>query len=155
MEFTLSEVFLYDQNNKLEEWIQEFLRTEEGDMPNPNLALADGLLLEDRKYFSPVCIPLCEMKTVRIEKDILDHKELKHFNYKVDRIVQKLQDWDMPPLITQFDEGDFVLTDGNHRYCALKRAEKTSYYTIVWCNIEIADQARNVMIDKGWMNRSM
>lgn len=155
MEFTLSEAFLYDKNNKLEEWIQEFLRTEEGDMPNPNFALADGLLLEDRKYFSPVCIPLCEMKTVRIEKDILDHNELKHFNYKVDRIVQKLQDWDMPPLITQFDEGDFVLTDGNHRYSALKKAEKTSYYTIVWCNREIADQARTVMINKGWMNRSM
>ena len=54
----------------------EVLRSEEGDMPNPNFALADGLLLEERKYFCPVNIPLCEIKTVRTEKDIFDEMEL-------------------------------------------------------------------------------
>ena len=82
MEFTLSEALIYYQNGKLDEWIQKFLRAEFGDMPNPNFALADGLLLEDRKYFSPICIPLGEIKTVRIEKDILDNVEriISQFN---------------------------------------------------------------------------
>lgn len=68
-------------------------------MPNTNYALADGLLLEARKYFCPVNISLSEIKTVRTEKDILDEFELKHFNYRVKKIMDKLQDWDMPPPI--------------------------------------------------------
>lgn len=119
-------------------------------MPNPNFALADGLLLEERKYFCPVNIPLCEIKTVRTEKDIFDENELKYFNYKVEKIISKLQDWNIPPLIAQFDGIDFVLTDGNHRYSALKRLGKTSYYTIVWCSRKFADLARKIMTEKGW-----
>src|SRR5574344_940492 len=151
MEFTFSEALIYYENGKLDEWIQKFLRAEVGDMPNPNFALADGLLLEDRKYFNPICIPLEEIKTVRIEKDILDDNELKYYNYKVDKIMHKLQGWDMPPLIAQVDGIDLVLTDGNHRYSALKRVGKTSYYTIVWCNLEYADIVKNIMIDRGWL----
>jgi len=151
MEFTLKEVLLYYQNKKLDEWIQKFLRAEVGDMSNPSFALADGLLLEDREYFCPVNIPLSELKTVRIEKDILDEDELKHFNYKVEKIMEKLRDWDMPPLIAQFDGVNFVLTDVNHRYSALKRLGKTSYYTIVWCSRELADLARKIMMERGWL----
>lgn len=150
MEFTLNEALAFYENGKLEDWIQNFLRAELGDMPNPNFALADGLLLEEREYFFPVCIPLEDMKTIRIEKDILDENELRHYNYKVEKIIDKLQDWDIPPLIVQFDGGEFVLTDGNHRYSALKRAEKSSYYSIVWCNRDVADRARNILTDRGW-----
>lgn len=114
MEFTLEEANLYYKNNKLGEWIQVFLRAEDGDMPNPNFSLADGLLLEERQYFCPLCIPIKELKTVRVEKDITDENELKYYQYKVDKIIENLQHWDMPPLIVQFDGTDFVLTDGNH-----------------------------------------
>ena len=151
MEFTFNEALLHYKNNKLEEWIQKFLRAEDGDAPNPNFALADGLLLEDRKYFFPVQIPLDEIQTVRIEKDILDENELKHYHYKVDKIIEKLSNWDMPPLIVQYDENNLILTDGNHRFSALKRTGKVSYYAIVWCNADIAEQARSMMISRGWL----
>lgn len=150
MEFTLKEAFEYYKNYKLEDWIQKFLRDEDGIMPNPNLALADGLLLEDRQYFYPVCIPLEFLKTTRTEQDILDKNELKHYIYKVDKIIEKLPDWDMPPLIAQFNGCDFILTDGNHRYSALKKISKSNYYTIVWCNKDIAGMAWDIMKQRGW-----
>ncbi len=151
MEFTLKEAFAYYQSSKLEDWIQKFLREEDGIMPNPNLALADGLLLEDRQYFYPVCIPLEYLKTIRTEKDILDENELKHFTYKVDEIIKKMSDWDMPPLIAQYNGCDFVLTDGNHRYSALKKISKSNYYTIVWCNKDIANMTWDIMKHRGWV----
>ena len=65
MEFTPNEAIMYFQQQKLDDSIQMFLRTETGDMPNPNVALADGgLLLENRKYFCPVRFPLNELQTV-------------------------------------------------------------------------------------------
>jgi len=47
-------------------------------------------------------------------------------------------------LIKQFDGVDFVLTDGNHRYSALKRLGKTGYYTIVWCSRDLDGLARMI-----------
>lgn len=146
MEFTLKEALDYSENNKLEEWIQRFLRESEGEMPNPNFALADGLLLEDRHYFHPICIPLKVLKIVSVE-----HKnELKHYRYKVDKIIEKLPKWDMPPLIAQYNGTEFVLTDGNHRYSALMQKKISDYYTIIWCNKSVKNTVLEIMLDKGW-----
>lgn len=150
MEFTLKEAISYYKNNKLNEWIQEFLRAEDGEMPNPNFALADGLLLEERQYFCPLCIPIEELKTVRVEKDIKDADDLKYYLYKVDKIIEKLQHWDMPPLIVQFDGTDFILTDGSHRYSALKKMGKAKYYAIIWCNKDMKEKAWQEIKGRGW-----
>ncbi len=152
MEFTLKEAVHYSENNRLQEWIQRFLRESEGEMPNPNFALADGLLLEDRHYFQPICIPLQVLKTVRVEQDIIDENELIHYRYKVDQIIQKLPQWDMPPLIAQYNGTEFVLTDGNHRYSALRKEKISGYYTIVWCNEHMKNSVYEIMVDKGWID---
>jgi len=54
-----------------------------------------------------------------------------------ERHVSKLQQLlemenDMPPLITNYVDGKFVLNDGNHRFEALKRMGTIAYPFIVW-----------------------
>lgn len=45
-----------------------------------------------------------------------------------------------------------MLTDGNQRYSVFKRLGKTSYYTIVWRSRELSGSAREIMMERGWLN---
>ena len=40
--------------------------------------------------------------------------------------------WDMPPLIILHEEKGYELSDGNHRYEALKKLEIHKYCVIIW-----------------------
>ncbi len=150
MNYTLTEAKQYAVNNKLKEWIQAFLRYEDKDMPNPNYGFADGLLLEERVYFGPMMLPLTSLSTVRIEKDITDANEVKWFNHKVDKIIEKLDEWDMPPLIAQIDEGRLVLTDGNHRFSALEKMNRKECAVILWGNKDQEDELRQRIEQNNW-----
>jgi len=132
MNFTLSEAMEYAKQDKLNEWLQAFLRNEEGDMPNPNCVLADELMAEDVVIFPPVKMPLSLFKTTRVAKDIEDENDLKWYNHKVDMIAEMIDRWDMPPLISRFDGENFWLNDGSHRYSAMLKMGIEEYYTIIF-----------------------
>lgn len=70
MFFTGEEARKWGEEGKIAEWIQHFLRCEEGEHPNPNFGLADGLLLEERFYTVPMLFPLGALNTVRVAKDL-------------------------------------------------------------------------------------
>jgi ParB-like chromosome segregation protein Spo0J len=56
------------------------------------------------------------------------------FKKHVDDIVEfyRKDNWDMPPLII-YREGDkYELSDGNHRYEALKKLGIIQYWVIIW-----------------------
>ena len=57
---TLSLAKQYDKEGKIDQWMQDFLR-EDG----KNLALADGLLLEERHYFGLCEIPIALFSDVK------------------------------------------------------------------------------------------
>lgn len=136
MNFTLSESIKYAQEGRIGPWLQEFLRNEEGDMPNPNFVLADELLDENVCIFAPVKMPLGVFKTIRVAKDIKDENDLKWYEHKVEQIIKRFPDWDMPPLLSRYDGTDFWLNDGSHRYSAMLKMGIKEYYTIVFCNKE-------------------
>ena len=145
MNFTLSEAMEYAQQGKISQWLQLFLRNEEGDMPNPNFVLADELLDENICIFAPVKMPLEVFRTIRIAKDINDENDLKWYEYKVEQIIRRFPHWDMPPLISRYDGKDFWLNDGSHRYSALLKMGIKEYYTIVWCNRETKEIIENML----------
>ena len=132
MFFTGEEARKWGEEGKIAEWIQHFLRCEEGEHPNPNFGLADGLLLEERFYTVPMLFPLGVLNTVRVAKDLTDEKELASFRRRVDSILQDLPGWNMPPFLAQFRDGGLYLTDGNHRYTALQESGATHGWAIVW-----------------------
>ena len=72
MKYSVDEAKEYSKRNKLDKWLQLFLRDDSYEYANPNIPLADGLLLEERFYVGPVLIDLDKINTIRIEKDIED-----------------------------------------------------------------------------------
>lgn len=129
---TLEEARTYAASGRLAQWVQAFLRDDAGRYANPNLALADGLLLEERFYLGPVRIPLALLTTVRVEEDIADKEERERYDRIVDRIVAALPDWDMPPFIAEYRDGRLFLTDGNHRFSALRRLGIGEFEAVIW-----------------------
>lgn len=133
--YTLTEAKRFADENRIAFWIQCFLRECNNDYPNPNIGLADGLLLEERFYYGPVKINLDLIYAVRTEKDITDIEEMNTYNKIVDRITKHIPEWDMPPFLVEYRSDGFFLTDGNHRYSALRNSSINSYYAVIWGRI--------------------
>lgn len=103
---------------------------------SPNIALADGLLLEERFYIGPILIDFDKITTKRIEKD-LKGNELKSFEEVVERIYKDYNSYNLPPFIVEYKNNKFYLTDGNHKFSALKKLNISKYYVIIWENKEL------------------
>lgn len=142
MIYTGTEAKEWAQAGALEQWVQRFLRNAEGEHANPNVGFADGLLLEKRFYIGPVDMPLTALETVRVGADISDECELEEFHRKVDLIAGALPEWDMPPFIVQYRDNAFQLTDGNHRYAALRKRGTETAPVIVWGSAQYEGEAR-------------
>ena len=134
MKYSINEAKEYSKRNELGEWLQLFLRDDSYDHANPNIPLADGLLLEERFYIGPVLIYLDKINTVRIEKDIEDENDRLFYQQKENGILNDFNNDNMPPLIVEYKDGKLNLVDGNHRYSALKKLGINKYYVIIWGN---------------------
>ncbi|MCL2815469.1 MAG: ParB N-terminal domain-containing protein [Oscillospiraceae bacterium] len=135
-EATLESAVEYGRQNRIEEWLQEYL-CGEGD----NKGLADGLKLEPREYEGPKLMnldlfkrsygPEPDMK-FRIRED--DTEQIKWFWFNTGGIQERYRagNWDMPPLIINNDDAVYELSDGNHRLEALKMLGVKEYWVILW-----------------------
>ena len=103
----------FSEADKLEEWVQQFLRGEGG-----NLGMADGLKLEPRIYHAPRLMELDVFKRICGPEQGLKWQIAETgFNARVSKIMARYEqgDWDMPPLIINLAHGEYELNDGNHR----------------------------------------
>ena len=84
---TLSLAKQYDQEGNIDQWMQDFLRAD-----GKNLALADGLLLEERHYFGLREIPISLLSDVKSGTPEYLHAEndIQYFFYVVDRMKESL-----------------------------------------------------------------
>ena len=139
MELTLKEAIDYAKEGKIDVWIQCFLRNEDKEHYNPNYALANGLLLEERFYYGPVEINLDMITTKRVEKD-LEGKELTWYNKVVERMASDFNGENFPPLILEYKDEKLYLVDGNHRFSALRKKGIDRYYSVIWGNKELEEE---------------
>ncbi len=139
LNYTVNEATEFSNENRLEEWVQSFLRDDKKDHASPNYALADGLKLEERFYYGPIEFDLDKITTMRVESD-LSGNELKYYNEVVDRMSSDFNGTNFPPLILEYKDDKYYLTDGNHRYSSLKRLGIDKYYSIIWGNKELENK---------------
>jgi hypothetical protein len=125
--FTLENALLARENNTLKLWVQYFLR-DEG--KNPKLA---NVLKANKK----VWVDLVEynlLKLVRVmgpEKEMVFHEDQKKWEQRINTFVDIIKDGYKPaPLIVTDIWGDFHISDGTHRFEALKKAGIKEYWTI-------------------------
>ena len=127
---TLSLAKQYDQEGKIDRWMQDFLRA---DGKNP--ALADGLLLEERHYFGLCEIPISLLSDVKSGAPEYLHAEndIQYFFHVVDRMKESLAEgWDAPPLIVEYVYGKFQVDDGRHRLETYRQLGVECVWAVVW-----------------------
>jgi len=120
----------FSDAGKLEEWIHLFLCGEGNNKP-----MSDGLKIHPRYYHAPTLYSLDKFKRVcGPEEDVKWVIDKNGFNQRVNKIMDYYQTnkWDMPPLIIGYNEKQYELNDGNHRFEALKRLGIKDYWVIIW-----------------------
>ena len=127
---TLTLARKYAEEGKIEQWLQDFLRAD-----GKNLALADGLLIEERYYFGLWEIPLALFSHIETGAPEYLHEEndIQYFFYIVDRMKEGLADgWDTPPLIVEYVYGNFQVNDGRHRLEAYRQLGAEKVWVVIW-----------------------
>ncbi len=125
---TLSRAMEYAKKGKIAEWLQLFLRNDGG-----NIALADGLLREERACFGPVKIKLDMLQIKQGAPEYLTKEnEIAYFFYVVDGMKTHYESWDIPPLIVEYDKGVFRVNDGRHRLEMYRQLGIESAYAVLW-----------------------
>lgn len=114
---------------KLEEWVHAYLLSD-----GCNKELSDGLKLCDRYYIGPVKMPLKLFKRYcGPEEEMKYQVKAEYFESRVAKLMEAIQkEKDMPPMIIHYVNGDFELSDGNHRYEAYSRLGINECDVIVW-----------------------
>lgn len=109
---TLTQAKKYNDDGKIEEWLQLFLRND-----GKNIALADGLLLEKRKYFGLVKLNISYFKDIKegAPEYLIREGDIEYFFWIVENMKNSFEGWDVPPLIVEFRDDKFYVNDGRHR----------------------------------------
>lgn len=122
----------YADRDAIEEWIQLFLRND-----GKNVALADGLLLEHRYYAGPI---ITDISAFGIEEGapsyLTDDNDILWFFHVVNQMKDIIADWDMPPLIVQYTNGEYEINDGRHRNEALRQMGIKYAPVVFWTSSE-------------------
>ena len=127
---TLSLAKQYNSEGKIEQWMQDFLRAD-----GKNLALADGLLLEERHYFGLREIPITLLSDVKdgAPEYLQAENDRQYFFYVVNQMKESLADsWDAPPIIVEYVYGKFQVDDGRHRLELYRQIGAERVWAIVW-----------------------
>ena len=127
---TLTLARKYAEDGKIEQWLQDFLWAD-----GKNLALAEGLLKEERYYFGLLEIPIALLSDVKSGAPEYLHAEndIQYFFYIVDRMKEGMADgWDAPPLIVEYVYGNFQVNDGRHRLEAYRQLGAEKVWAVIW-----------------------
>lgn len=130
----------YDAMGKIDEWMQLFLRND-----GHNIALADGLLLEQRCYLRLRRLPLSLLDAVKsgAPEYLRDQNDIQYFFEVVDRMKQAYGAWDIPPLIVEYGENGFYVADGRHRLEMYRQLGITHIPAALWTT---GEQMRDELI---------
>ena len=120
----------YLDKNHLEDWIQLFLRND-----GHNVALADGLLKEERCYTGIVDFDLNLLENIKAgaPEYLIRENDIEYFFAIVNEMNEALGSWNPPPLIIEYRvDGSFHVCDGRHRLEMYRQKNVKTVPAIVW-----------------------
>lgn len=126
---TLTKAKEFARAGEIDRWMQLFLRAD-----GKNLALADGLLLEERHYIGLREIPIELLSDVKsgAPEYLKQDNDIQYFFDVVDRMKEAYENWDTPPLIVEYVYGKFQVDDGRHRLEMYRQLQVKKVYAVVW-----------------------
>ena len=130
---TLSSAREFAEQGRIEEWVHAYLCGEGHNKP-----FSDGLKLFPRYYTAPVLLPLVDLcRCCGPEENMPYRVHPEVFERKVRGIMDAAESGaDLPPLIVNYESGNFTLNDGNHCYEAYSRLGRRECKVIIWTTAE-------------------
>lgn len=126
---TLTQARQYNDEGKIEEWLQLFLRND-----GKNMALADGLLLEKREYLGLMKLNISFLEDIKqgAPEYLTKANDIELFFWIVENMKNSLEDWDVPPLIVEFRDSKFCVNDGRHRLEMFRQLDVEVIDVVLW-----------------------
>ena len=111
-------------------WVGDFLASRGSD----NAVLAAALAQREHWWLGPVSLPLDALtRLAGPEADVLVPVDDNEWEHDVAEMEESVEDgWEPPPLLAEFQNGQLLLQDGNHRYEALLRAGASDAWVLIY-----------------------
>src|SRR6187397_2152906 len=111
-------------------WVGDFLASRGSD----NAVLAAALAQREHWWLGPISLPLDALtRLAGPEHDVLVPVDDNEWEHDVAEMEESVEDgWEPPPLLAEFQNGQLLLQDGNHRYEALERAGARRAWVLVY-----------------------
>lgn len=124
------------ERDELAEWVRAFLASPGSDNP----VLANELTERHRWWIGPLLLPLHLLQRLAgpPTHPVLCPVDEEYWDDRVDDMARRIDEetWTPAPVIVSYEDGRFVLEDGNHRAEGLRRAGRES----AWAVIGFADE---------------
>lgn len=116
-------------SGRLEAWVHEYLC---GPARNPEFSR--GLRLEPRRWLGPVEVPLSMLhRNCGPEPEMPFREPCETWERAVGRLAATPAPLEaFPPLLVRYEQGNFVVTDGNHRHAAFGLRGLATCWAIIW-----------------------
>jgi hypothetical protein len=128
--FSLASARAAAADDRVAEWVGELLASPGSD----NAILAAALAQREHWWWGPVRVPVDAL--VRLagpEDDVLVPIDDDEWEDDVGSMSESLEEgWEPPPLLAEWQRGELLLQDGNHRYEALVRDGATDVWVFVY-----------------------
>lgn len=126
---TFTQAKLYNDDGRIEEWLQLFLRND-----GKNVALADGLLREKREYLGLMKLNMLNFKDIKegAPEYLTQENDIEYFFRIVENMKGIFEAWDVPPLIVEFRDNRFYVNDGRHRLEMYRQLEVDTVDAVLW-----------------------
>jgi hypothetical protein len=128
--FSLATALAASKDDRLAIWVGEFLASRGSD----NAALAAGLAQREHWWLGPLRVPVDDLiRLAGPEDEALVPVEPEEWEGDVESMEESIErGWEPPPLLAQYQDGQLLLQDGNHRYEALLRSGEQEAWVLVW-----------------------
>ena len=137
--FSLASARRAADDGRVAEWVGELLASPGSD----NAILAAALAPREHWWWGPVRVPVDDL--VRLagpEDDALVPVDETEWEGDVGAMEESLEEgWEPPPLLVEWQHGDLLLQDGNHRYEALARDGADDVWVFVYSDDPRAQEA--------------
>jgi hypothetical protein len=128
-DFDLAAASLAAQEGKLEVWVHEYLRG-----PGRNPEFSHGLHLERRCWHGPLEVPLASLRRCCGPEPEMPFREpYADWVKAVSRLARSSTPQQaFPPLLVRYEQGQLVVTDGNHRHAAFLLRGFATCWAVIW-----------------------
>lgn len=126
---TLASALEYAKLGKIEDWVQAYLLSD-----GNNKKFADGLKMTERVYLGPYKMPLSLFtRCCGPETNMRWLVDAAGFESRVASLQNAIRsNIDLPPIIVNFVDDGFELSDGNHRHEAYLRQGIKEIDVVIW-----------------------